>query len=280
MRGVGSTDEQLARDAVTAWIPGAILTTIDAAMNSMTWLVEAPDERYVLKITDRAGAPGLRAAACLDRRGIEAGAPARVRWRQGRVVALLRYVDGAPLGEADAQRIGSALGVVHRALRDVRPPRTIDRWPWRWLDPAEIREPDLRAAAADAIDRANALAPSVTHGFLHGDPAPEAFIGRKDGSTGLIDWGASVHGPLLYDVASAAMYAGPDILAGYAETGPLSAVELAHTTAFRAFRWAVQAWYFSGRLARDDRTGIADPSENAKGLADARARLIGGTFGR
>ena len=39
------------------------------------------------------------------------------------------------------------------------------------------------------------------------------------------------------------------------------------------WRWATQAWYFAGRIATDEMTGIDDPSENEKGLADARAYL-------
>ena len=269
-----SIDRLLAVETTAAWVPGATLTTLGGAMNSSVWMVEGPAGRHVLKITDRAGAPGLRAAACLEARGVEAGAPVRVHWRGGRVVALLRHVDGPALVAADARRIGSTLGLVHAALRDVRAPRTADRWPWEWLDPAEIRDADLRAAATSAVERANDLAPAMTHGMLHGDPAPEAFIDRGK-TTALIDWGAAVHGPLLYDVASAVMYAGRAVVRGYAETGPLASEELHHLDAFRAFRWAVQAWYFSGRIARNDLTGIGDPAENDVGLAEARAALLG-----
>ncbi len=71
------------------------------------------------------------------------------------------------------------------------------------------------------------------------------------------------------------MYAGRAVVRGYAETGPLAREELDHLDAFRAFRWAVQAWYFSGRIARNDMTGIGDPAENEVGLADAREALLG-----
>ncbi|HET9519938.1 MAG TPA: phosphotransferase, partial [Candidatus Limnocylindrales bacterium] len=108
------------------------------------------------------------------------------------------------------------------------------------------------------------------------DPAPEAFLGTSGGGeVALIDWGAACHGPLLYDLASAVMYAGPDVAPAYRETGPLEGEELDHVDGFRAFRWAVQAIYFSGRIAANDLTGIDDPSENEKGLDDARIGLRG-----
>ena len=60
----------------------------------------------------------------------------------------------------------------------------------------------MRSSASAAIETAERLAPCLTHGMLHGDPAPEAFL-AMEGDIGLIDWGAACHGPLLYDVASA-----------------------------------------------------------------------------
>jgi len=40
-------------------------------------------------------------------------------------------------------------------------------------------------------------------------------------------------------------------------------------------RDAVQAWYFSMRIATNNLTGIGGPKENEIGLADARAGLLG-----
>ena len=83
-----------------------------------------------------------------------------------------------------------------------------------------------------------------------------------------------MHGPVLYDVASAVMYAGgrPDhVVPAYLGQRPELADEIsAGLEAFLRVRWAVQAGYFAWRCANDVRTGIADPAENRKGLADAR----------
>ncbi len=137
-----------------------------------------------------------------------------------------------------------------------------------------IVDPDLRDAATEAIRSAERLAPALTHGILHGDAAPEAFLAGED-DVALIDWGGACHGPLLYDVATARMYAGEGVLAAYARTAPIQDAELAAVPVFLAFRWAVQAWYFSDRIRRGDLTGLTADRDNDKGLADARHALLG-----
>ena len=273
MNADNAPDHVLAADFVAEWLPNARLTPLDA-MNSSTWLVEAGDERYVLKIADPDNEPGLRAASCLDERGMPTGAPVRMAHRDGRLLALLQFVDGTPLDAADAETVGTALGRAHRLLQECEPPAAMDRWPWAWLDTGLIADRELREASSSAVERAVAIGPTVTHGILHADPAPEAFLATETG-VALIDWGASCHGPLLYDVASAVMYAGDRVLAGYRDAGPLSPGELRHVDAFLAFRWALQAWYFSKRTLSGDLTGIDDPKGNQDGLDDARAGLLG-----
>ncbi|HSL33671.1 MAG TPA: phosphotransferase [Candidatus Limnocylindrales bacterium] len=267
----GTTDRRLAARVVQDWVPDATLTPLDA-MNSSTWEVGGGPERYVLKIADPGNQPGLHVASCLEGRGIQTGAPVRMAHVEGRLVALLRYVDGRPLVASDAEAIGQTLGRIHRALSRCEPPAVIDRWPWPWLDPTAITDAELRWASVAAIERADSLAPSLTHGLLHGDPAPEAFLATRTG-VALIDWGSCCHGPLLFDVASAVMYAGHRVIDGYADAGPLASDELAQLEVLIRFRWALQAWYFSVRLASDDLTGIDDEAGNRKGLADARAGL-------
>jgi Ser/Thr protein kinase RdoA (MazF antagonist) len=262
---------------VARWLgEGATVERIDAAMNSQAWHVRAGDDRYVLKIASPGDRPGLEAASWLEARGFRAGAPLRIEEIDGELVALLRFVAGTPLVAADSEAVGATLGRAHQLLRDAPVPEAMVHWPWQFLDLTRIAAADLRSAAERAVDAAMELAPTLTHGILHGDPAPEAFLAAL-GDVALIDWGAACHGPLLYDVASAWMYTRRDgrLLEGYARTGPLDQGELTDVPVFLAFRWALQAWYFSGRVADHDLTGVASQADNEKGLADAREFLIG-----
>jgi Ser/Thr protein kinase RdoA (MazF antagonist) len=245
-------------------------------MNSSAWTVSSAAGRYVLKISDAAEEAGLRVAGWLDERGFRTGAPVRMTVRDGRLAALLEFVDGGGLGSSptDTAVLGETLGRAHSLLVGAPVPDGLDRWPWAWLDPAAIDEPELRAAAVAAISAAERRAVNATHGILHGDPAPEAFL-VSDRGVGLIDWGAAVYGPLLYDIASAWLYTDESVLSAYARTGPLGGDELAAAPTFLAFRWAVQAWYFSDRIRRADLTGLAGDEDNDKGLNDARRGLLG-----
>jgi Ser/Thr protein kinase RdoA (MazF antagonist) len=269
-------DERLADGAIREWLGEGATRTPLLAMNSSAWMVSSGQQRYVLKVSSAAEEAALRAAAWLDGRGLRTGAPARMAVRGDRLVALLRFVDGRGLGptDADTEILGETLGRAHSLLVGAPVPQGLERWPWAWLDPAVIDAPDLRAAAASAIESAERLAPTLTHGILHADPAPEAFLADGE-DVALIDWGAACHGPLLYDVASAWMYAGERVLAAYARTAPIGADELARAADFLAFRWAVQASYFSDRIHRRDLTGLSGDAGNDKGLADARRALLG-----
>jgi homoserine kinase type II len=268
-------DDRLAVALTAEWLgESAVLAPVEA-MNSSTWIVEDGRVRYALKIAGPTDAPGLQIAAWLEGRGLRTGAPLRTEIRDGRLVALLRFVDGRPLVERDVEAVGETLGRAHLMLVGSPVPGGIDRWPWAWLDPSIIEGSDLRSAAEAAVRRAEDLAPNLTHGNLQGDPAPEAFL-DTGGDIGLIDWGAACHGPLLYDVASAWMYTrqDPRLVEAYARAGPLDRDELANTPDFLAFRWAVQAWYFSVRLASHDLTGLESQADNAEGLAHARLGLL------
>ena len=274
--GMVTVDEHLADEAIRDWLPAPTTRAPLSAMNSSAWLVSSGAERYVLKISDASEEPGLQVAAWLEARGLRTGAPVHMTVRDGRLVALLRFADGRPLAtsQADVEALGETLGRAHSLLIGAPVPRGLQRWPWSWLDSGVIDDPDLRAAATDAIDAAERVAATSTLGILHGDPAPEAFLAGRD-DVALIDWGAACHGPLLYDVASARMYAGDVVLAAYGRTSPVSPDELASVPVFLAFRWAVQAWYFSTRIRRRDLTGLLSDADNDKGLADARRALLG-----
>lgn len=119
-------------------------------------------------------------------------------------------------------------------------------------------------------------------GMLHADPAPGAFrLDRGAGRCGVIDWSTALHGPLLYDLASAAMFLGglensAEMTEAYLATGVLSRAETEEGLALMLrFRWAVQADYFARRITANDLTGFAGPQDNEKGLEDARRALLG-----
>ena len=140
----------------------------------------------------------------------------------------------------------------------------------------------MRPAIAGALAAWDLLPPaSLSWGLLHTDPAPEAFLLDADtGECGLIDWDTGMHGPLMYDLASAVMYVGgPDraetLIDAYFEHPVLDGAEVARTLRpMLRLRWAIQADYFARRLSAGDLTGIENADENEVGLEDARVGLM------
>ena len=285
------------RAAVEAhWGLGPVaLEPLPGGMNSATWTVTTrggdPERRWVAKLVGRDQADGfargLTAAIRVESVGIPAGAPEPRR--DGRltaeaadgVLALLRWVDGRPLSGAgvhDQALVGTVLGRVHRALRGAG--AGTGAFPgWVDVDAGHLDvEGWIRPAVRGALERyADLAGTSLSEGLLHADPAPEAFVwSPAQRRCGLIDWSSAVHGPLLYDLASAVMYSGGTPRAGtlvraYARTGAVPTAEITRgVEVMLRVRWAVQADYFARRLAADDRTGITDPSQNLAGLHDAR----------
>lgn len=272
-------------------LSGALLEPLGGGMNSQTWLVGHEGSTYVAKQVSPAGLADLLAgseiASRLAAAGLVTGAP--VPTTDGRLVltehglTLLEHVDGRELdGDTDEEQrwIAETLAAVHGAGEPVHGP-SLSEFATDWLSP---RSPGLAAhpwvgRAIQAV-RAETDPLAVTWSVVHADPAPEAFVhDDSTGVTGLIDWSGARWGPVLYDVASAVMYLGgvdhaAEFLGAYQSHGPLAAEELEHVDAFRRFRWAVQAAYFAGRVAVHDLTGIADQSENEKGLDDARRGLV------
>ena len=202
----------------------------DTGMNSRTWLVTAEDRRWVAKAvpTDERErlASGLAVGALVEAAGIPTGAARRTSDGRllvdidGHVLALLRYVDGAPL--SDHLRDQPRIGVDPRRC----PPcafagRTVagaERFHWLDADrPHAVLRKWVRPAITGALGAWQRLEPQrLTWGLLHSDPAPEAFLLDAAGVCGLIDWDRGLVGPLLYDLASAVMYVG----------GPARATEL------------------------------------------------------
>ena len=266
---------------------------LGGGMNSETWDVRTPSGRWVVKSVVRRDTrgfeAGLHAALALEAGGVPAGAPrpttaGRLAVRlPDETVALLSWVDGRELeGDGvDVRLIGTTLGRAHELLAATTIP---DAPSFDWIDVLAEHlavEPWVRPSVAAVLDEWAARRPAATTwSFIHGDPAPAAFIAVADGGgCGIIDWAGGMFGPCLYDLASAAMYLGPEatpeLVDAYQQHGPASAPEIAATlpTLLR-LRFAVQADYFARRLHENDLTGIADRAGNQKGLDDAR-RLLG-----
>ena len=197
-------------------------------------------------------------------------------------VALLEFVPGRPLqrmDQLDQHWWGDALGAAHRGLAAFTH-TGLTRFHWVRPDAPHLGvEGWVRPAVTDAVAAMAKLSVTdqLSYGTLHGDPAPEAFRFDLDtGHTGIIDWGSAFTGPLVYDIASAVMYAGGpaaagDLVEAYLSAGPVGRDELeaALPTVLR-FRYAVQADYFAHRIWIDDRRGLDGPDGNLKGLHDAR----------
>jgi Ser/Thr protein kinase RdoA (MazF antagonist) len=290
------TEDQVRGCLAEEWgLPEARLTRLDGGLGSRTWIVDDAGRRWVLKaVAPGLGmnlAGGLVVARRLDLAGIPAGAPEPTRTGDltasvgGRRMGLLAWVPGEPLTGADQgerQLIGSTLGRVHRALSGEVVPATQR---FHWVDPAARHlslRPWLRpavAAAVAALERPGLRAWST--GLLHADPAPGAFrLDPVTGRCGVIDWSTALYGPLLYDLASAAMFLGGldrsgEMTEAYLAAGILSRAETEEGLALMLrFRWAVQADYFARRIAGNDLTGIAGPQDNEKGMEDARRALL------
>jgi homoserine kinase type II len=229
---------------------------------------------------------GLAAAEHLQAQGIDSGCPIRsidgqlsVNLGQ-RCLAVLRHVPGRELDHRDGidqQWWGDRLGAAHLALAGFTHPGMT---PWHWIRPDAAHlglQAWIRPSVLDAVRALEKLQVTdrLTFGTLHGDPYYGAFLlDRETGRIGIIDWGSVVFGPLVYDLASAVMYAGgietaEGLLDSYSATGavPPAEIEAALPVLLR-FRWAVQADYFAARV-------VGDPSEeNLAGLDHARSALL------
>ena len=289
-------DNTLAATLATTWGWARVtVASLDTGMNSWTWRVDHDGARSVAKwvpgpeghhllagveAARLAGATGLRTGTNLPladgRESLAVGG--------GRLV-VLQQVTGAELsgeGPGDAATIGRTLAAAHRVTLGHR---INGAWEFPWVDAEAAHlaiDEEVREAVRDAARAATATSPcDLTIGVCHGDPAPESFLADGD-DVGLIDWGSCVNGPLLYDLASAAMYLGgladaaPMLTAYSAAGGPVPDAEVnRHATTFLRWRWANQADYFAGRIAADDRTGLGREDGNRQGFEHARERLLG-----
>jgi hypothetical protein len=310
----------IARVIETAWAQSVLhVEPLTGGMNSETWLVVTDGGRFVLKSVDQTDpgfVRGLELAAFLDRHGVTTGAPVStvdghlVQHIDNRSLALLRYVDGEPLTISEprsAQVIGTMLARVHEAGATVA--GALETWlrvlPL-WGDYMDL-EPWIRPAVEEALRDivTSPVASRLTWAGLHGDPSPGDFLvrGEDTADTALIDWGATMHGPALYDLASAGWFLGCSIgdaspeslrhsvdrahvglelsragalVVAYLTGRPTMTDEVCDGFAlFLRLRWCVQAGYFAWRCANDVRTGMPEQGWNDKGLLDARHALDG-----
>ena len=283
-RAAGPLTDAAVRAALDrVWgLTGAQVLPHHGGTNSQTWTVAHARRRYVAKSVPAAAARdftgGLAVAAHLQWAGIATGAPVLARDGRsvvpvaGRPLAVLVRVPGRPLGEHDQPVIGATLARVHRVSSELDMPAARQ---FHRVDPAAPHlavRPWVRPAVAAAVDAVAELDPrSLTWGLLHTDPAPEAFRLDPAAGCGLTGWSVALAGPLLYDLASAVLYAGgPDAAAplvdAYLADAPVTAAEVRRGlgTMLR-FRWAVQADHFARRVSRGDLTGVAGPADGERG---------------
>ena len=277
-------------DGLAAWKIGRYTAELyGRGMSSITWRIDSSAGIFIAKTgVGTQFERGLEAAAAVDASGLQAGAPLRTRSGNfttrsgGGRLCLLQFVPGRPIdpsNSSEARAWGRTLACVHHVLtgrHDLG--EGLKGLPLIDIDAPHLGiEPWIRPAIAPVLDDLASF--QGTFGVLHGDPSPEAFLLEEDTQTvGVIDFGAVWWGPLMYDLASARMYAGlrafAHVLEGYAERLPVGPAELKALDLFLRFRWCVQAAYFSWRVANDIRIGIEAPSENLKGLADARRHVV------
>jgi Ser/Thr protein kinase RdoA (MazF antagonist) len=264
---------------------------VDVGLNSRVWAARTDAGPLVLKlVSDRDPfVAGLEVAERIAA-DVRSGPPLRTRGGQLALetdhgwLAVLRREPGRPLQlshEPDRLRWGTRLGELHRRLVDLDVTEPLSVWPWDWLDidAGHLRgDPALRDAIARARDVAERYVdrhrPEL--GVIHGDPNPQEFLLDHTGDLAVVDWGAVQHGPLVYDMASARWFAGSDrsfrvTLDAY-QRASSATVSSTGLQVFLRYRHAVQAWYFSHRIALGDTTGT-DCAFNRTGLEEARSAL-------
>jgi homoserine kinase type II len=290
-----ATAEQVRTVLRTTWHRVASeCAAVPGGLSATNWAVTVAAQPYVVKVVPASRRTPFEAGLAVAEYllGQQSPAATGVRAVDGglvgslgdEVAALLRHVPGRPLDgtdPVDRQWWGDALGSAHQRLAGFRHPGMAKFHSVRgeaahlgvadWVRPA--------VAAAIAAVRKLTVTDQLTYGVLHGDPAPSAFrLDPLTGRLGLVDWGPVASGPLMYDLASAVVYAGgpdaaKDLTDAYVAAGPVSREEIeAALPTMLLFRWAVYADHFAQRLSVD-RAGGADEKADRRGLDTARAAL-------
>ncbi|MFE7301760.1 phosphotransferase enzyme family protein [Streptomyces sp. NPDC057579] len=265
------------------------ITPLEGGMNSLTWEVRSQSNRWVAKAVppeaEDAFVFGLELATRLEETGIPAGAP--VATADGRSVvpfgrrtmALLRWVEGRGLaGESHTELdvMGTTLARAHRALGLQDGTATAPTGLYLPSEHLDVR-PWLRPVITKVMARLEELdLRSLTWGPVHGDLAADVFrLDQVSGVCGMIDWSGAGIWPRAYDLAALVMYQGAHamrpLIDAYAAGGALTHDEIERALhPLLDYRWAGQAVYFAGRIARGDLTGIDGPEVNEAGLEAAR----------
>ena len=263
-----------------------IVRALAGGMNGTTLEAETAEGRCVVKWVPaglRADlVRGAAAAETVAAAGIVSGAPipalsgALTVEAVGGEAMVMQFVEGDELadGREDQEAMASLLVRIHIATST--PPDAAFHYA-TWLR-SSLEEPHpswVHRAVDDVLSEHDRL-PEVRWSMLNGDPSPDEFR-RAGNRIALLDWGAAARGPALYDVATLCMYLGGPgraaaFLQAYQDADPRSAREIHHLDAFLRFRGAIQAVYFSRRIAEDDAPSPSD--ENRRGLSDARGLLV------
>lgn len=280
------------------------LTALPNGVTGEVWRVsDGASRSYVAKLVYGSPAevrPGLAVAEAVQRgTGIPTGAP--IRTLDGALcvlvpslpderhpLALLEDVGGTPVSAEDGlepEPAAELLARVHRAEVSVDASVEIadldHRLRYLEDDSHEIACPErLWPLLTSVVREIRELPDALTRAVAYGD-GPELFA-RSDGQLGLIDWGAVVRAPVLYDVAiwSRGWKHEPErerFLSSYATHAELPTTELAyldrfdrfsaaHQLRFRAYRMAHAAHYYATEAAAD---------ENARAVERLTARLTG-----
>jgi Ser/Thr protein kinase RdoA (MazF antagonist) len=294
-------DETALLQALQNWDLGEVfeVSPLHGGINAQTWKLKTARGNFVAKFAfdKTAFEGGLDIAEQLELAGFSAGRPIRRRTdslillsSQG-ALGVLAFIPGSPLDLAQADGMctwGSTMAILHRALlRLPRIPAGVRRWPWRWLDPPadHVRSrPWLKDVLISVLSQAEQVTTTrnLTLGTIHGDGAP-IIIDFSTKRLSVIDWGAAMWGPLLYDVASAYWFSvverglEPSVFdpfrRAYVDAAPVNDSEWQSLDVFIRLRGVVQGFYYAWRCDNNVQTGLNHPADNERNLTDAREKI-------
>ena len=287
--------------ALHAWpLPSPrLVRRLPAGFTSEVWLVEAGGAHFVAKYADQsqeALEAGLFAAELAERHGITSGAPLRTKEGalsllvtepsgQRHPLALLRFVEGSPLNDAEpgaASLYGQVLGRTHTLLQGLIQQVTLDVYDFLLQEEDYVvSQPGLAQLIRRACTAARAFEArrAVTSGVIWADRV-EIVLEKETGRVGVIDWGAIERGPLLFDVALTLLWLFPkgnqaseEFLHAYLAAAPITSDELEGLPYYTALLWARQAKFFAYRVAGNVTLGDPHPRRNVQRLVEARQAL-------